>query len=177
LPETVLDFWRWRYSDLINNATRGELAEFIVALSLGLPIDEPCDRWNKFDLLYHRCRIQVKSAAYHQRWRQEAISKIVFQIGTSLGWDAATNKQDTVAARHADAYVLCLLAEKDRSLVDPMDWSQWLFWVVPVEFLAARKRSQHSITEKSLRKEVGNPIGADGIKQAMDAIVKQLPPE
>ncbi len=36
LATSALDFWRWSASDLLSNATRGRLGEFIVAMSLGL---------------------------------------------------------------------------------------------------------------------------------------------
>ena len=31
---TVLDFWKWAYSDLLDNAQRGILAEYLVANAL-----------------------------------------------------------------------------------------------------------------------------------------------
>lgn len=31
----LLGFWSWAYSDLLSNATRGVLAEYIVGLALG----------------------------------------------------------------------------------------------------------------------------------------------
>jgi len=33
---TLRDFWAWAYSDLIGNTERGRLAEFIVAMALGV---------------------------------------------------------------------------------------------------------------------------------------------
>lgn len=36
LGPTLLDSWRWNSSDLVSNANRGWLAEFIVASALGL---------------------------------------------------------------------------------------------------------------------------------------------
>jgi len=33
---TLRDFWAWAYSDLIGNTERGRLAEFIVAMALGI---------------------------------------------------------------------------------------------------------------------------------------------
>ena len=33
---TVLDFWKWAYSDLLDNAQRGILAEYLVANALNL---------------------------------------------------------------------------------------------------------------------------------------------
>lgn len=36
----LLDFWQWSQADLLSNATRGVLAEFIVAAALELNIEE-----------------------------------------------------------------------------------------------------------------------------------------
>jgi hypothetical protein len=36
LELSLLDFWQWSRSDLLSNATRGVLAEYIVASALGL---------------------------------------------------------------------------------------------------------------------------------------------
>ena len=35
LGPSLIDFWRWSISDLVDNTTRGALAEFIVACALG----------------------------------------------------------------------------------------------------------------------------------------------
>ena len=34
LPQTLLDYWRWSGSDLVSNAQRGILAEFLVGSAL-----------------------------------------------------------------------------------------------------------------------------------------------
>ena len=46
---TLLDYWRWAYSDLIGNTDRGVLAEFIVGISIGA-ITKSRERWEPFDL-------------------------------------------------------------------------------------------------------------------------------
>lgn len=62
------DFWRWSVSDLVSNATRGRLAEFIVASALGISSDVR-DEWSPYDLLSPEgLKIEVKSAAYIQSW-------------------------------------------------------------------------------------------------------------
>ena len=43
--KTLLDFWRWNGSDLASNATRGVLAEFIVASALGIDLSVPRIEW------------------------------------------------------------------------------------------------------------------------------------
>ena len=47
------DFWRWQSSDLLNNALRGVLAEFIVAKALGIDTNGPRFEWEPFDLLFN----------------------------------------------------------------------------------------------------------------------------
>ena len=66
---TVLDFWRWSTSDLMSNATRGVLAEYLVAVALGVD-DQPRIEWDAVDLRYEGRGIEVKSAAHHQSWPQ-----------------------------------------------------------------------------------------------------------
>ena len=66
LNTTLLDFWRWSASDLVNNALRGKLAEYIVAQALDLT-DTLRVEWDEYDLITPtRIRIEVKSAAYLQ---------------------------------------------------------------------------------------------------------------
>ena len=43
LGPTLLDFWRWSESDLLNSLTRTRLAEFIVATALGAHAEGPRD--------------------------------------------------------------------------------------------------------------------------------------
>ena len=168
---TLLDFWAWAFSDVITNTTRGLVAEFIIATALGIDIRKPRDGWSKFDLKYKNRGIEVKSASYHQRWYQKHLSKISFNVPKRRGWDASTNKLDPESKRQADIYVLCLLAEQNRDKVNPIDIDQWEFWVVDTAFFDNRVRSQHSITYKSLCKEIGRPIIYDQLKKAIDRLI------
>jgi hypothetical protein len=77
---TLLDFWSWAFSDILTNTMRGIIAEFIIATALNINIKNPRDGWSKFDLVYRNLGIEVKSAAYHQRWYQEKLSNISFNI-------------------------------------------------------------------------------------------------
>ncbi len=148
-------FWRWSVSDLVSNATRGRLAEFIVALGLHLPLENTVrDEWGAYDLeTRDGIKIEVKSAAYLQSWQQRRESVIEFQTPKTLAWDPDLNQQAKEARRQADVYVFALLKHKDKSSVDPLDLSQWEFYVVPTTFLDQRKRSQHSISLASLKRE------------------------
>jgi hypothetical protein len=62
---TLHDFWRWNESDLLSNATRGVLAEFLVATAIGIDIRKCREEWAAYDLeTPEGIKIEVKSAAY-----------------------------------------------------------------------------------------------------------------
>ncbi len=153
---TLLAFWRWNASDLASNTTRGQLAEFIVALALSLPLDAPRQEWGAYDLLTpDGIKIEVKSAAYLQSWAQDKPSSISFRIPKTHAWDAAANQLSQEVKRQADVYVFALLKHTQKASLDPLDLDQWEFYVLPTPVLDARRRSQHSITLNSLRGECG----------------------
>lgn len=131
---SVLDFWRWSSSDLLSNATRGVLAEFIVAVALEIPLDPVREEWGAYDLTTAEgIKVEVKSAAYIQSWRQDRLSKISFSVPKTRAWDSDSNRQ-----------------ANEQEVIDPLYLDQWQFFVLPTAVLDARKGSQHSITLKSL---------------------------
>lgn len=155
----LLDFWRWSTSDLVSNATRGVLAEFIVASALGIPMDNPREEWAPWDLTTPEgIKVEVKSAAYVQSWGQKELSRITFNTPRTRAWDADSNRQSLESKRQADVYVLALLAHQDKATIAPLNLDQWQFFVLPTALLDARTRSQHSITLPSLSRLHGDPL-------------------
>ena len=151
---SLLDFWRWAYSDLLTNTNRGRLAEFIVARALGLGFTDVRTEWDAFDLVTATgVKVEVKSAAYVQSWFQKRLSDICFVVSARRGWDATTNEMESTPRHHADVYVLALLANQDKASIDPLDLAQWKFYVIPTATLNSRKRGRRSITLKSLSVE------------------------
>jgi len=145
------DSWGWSASDLVNNALRGVLAEYLVALALGIDTSGVREEWASFDLITATgVKIEVKSAAYLQSLHQAKLSPISFVTPATRAWDSATNVQATEIKRQSDVYVFALLAHTDKATVDPLNVDQWQFYVVPTATLNARVRSQHSITLNSL---------------------------
>lgn len=151
LSFNLCDFWRWSVSDLLSNATRGKLAEFIVATATNIDLNVPREEWAAYDLITpDNIKIEVKSAAYIQSWYQENLSKILFSIKPSLFWDSKTNKQSKIKDRYVDIYVMCLLFNTNQKDIDPLNLSQWKFYVLSINEINNYKRSQSSITLKSL---------------------------
>ena len=142
---TLLDFWRWSASDVLSNAPRGALAEFLVGHALGA-IDSPSEVWASCDLKTpDGIRVEVKSAAYVQSWCQDKLSQIRFGIRRTL--DEEWTKRD----RHSDVYVFALLAEKDKEKIDPLDIGQWKFYVVATRELDQECGDQRTLGINGVR--------------------------
>ncbi|HAK96025.1 MAG TPA: hypothetical protein DCM87_13795 [Planctomycetes bacterium] len=164
------DFWAWSTSDLLDNTARGVLAEFLVGLAVGAPLDGVREEWAPFDLEADGIKIEVKSAAYVQRWTQRKLSSIVFRVPKTLPWDADAGTSGTEPGRQADVYVFALLGHRDKSTIDPLNVAQWEFYALSRKTLDERRRSQHSITLRSLRSLAGPAVPFEGL----GAKVKQV---
>jgi hypothetical protein len=154
----IRDFWRWAASDLVSNAMRGRLAEFLVARAAGVA-GGIRNEWDSYDLERPSgVRIEVKSAAYLQTWGQQAESSISFGIGATVGWDPDTGKFETAdnRRRQADIYVFALLAHRDKRSLDPMDVSQWEFRLMRADELDEHCSGQKRLSLGSLDKL--NPV-------------------
>ncbi|MFZ4412011.1 MAG: hypothetical protein ACOYOV_02925 [Bacteroidales bacterium] len=128
--KNLLDFWQWAYSDLVGNTERGILAEYIVALACGID-NRVRISWDAFDMeLDNGIKIEVKSSAYIQTWKQKDFSKIIFNIPKTYAWNYKENIYETEKKRQADVYVFAVLAHKDQETLNPLDTNQWEFYVV-----------------------------------------------
>lgn len=146
----LLSFWQWSASDLVSNALRGRLAEYIVAQALGIA-DGLRAEWDAYDLRTRQgVTIEVKSAAYLQTWAQKALSAISFDIAPTRYWEAVTNELAIEARRQADLYVFAMLAHRDKPTLDAMDLSQWNFYLLPKAMLDARLPKQKQLSLSAL---------------------------
>lgn len=131
----LLNYWQWAYSDLIGNTERGSLAEYIVSLACEND-NEIRVNWDAYDLeLKNGIKVEVKSSAYLQTWKQKKYTKPLFGINKTKAWNYIENVYDDETKRQADIYVFALLAHKDKSSVNPLDINQWEFYVLSTEKL------------------------------------------
>lgn len=175
---SLLEFWQWSQSDLLNNTLRGTIAEFIVAKAVNATNAIRVE-WDAYDLITPQgLKIEVKSAAYLQSWKQERDSSIQFSIRPTKGWDAATNISAVDSGRSADVYIFCLLKEKDRNLVNPLNLDQWDFFILATEQINQEKGMQKMIGINSLLKM--NPIVASygelgvAVQKVMDRMNEEI---
>ena len=104
---SIVDFWSWAYSDIHSNTVRPILAEFAVGHALGIA-GSPRIEWDVIDFTYWGKKIEVKSAAYQQSWKQDKPSVISFDIAKKKARHLYTNTYETVARRASGCYVFCL---------------------------------------------------------------------
>ena len=148
---TVGDFWQWAYSDVVDNTSRGVLAEYIVAKAIeaDAPTRTP---WDAYDLLTPSgIKVQVKSSSYLQAWYQERPSNISFGIRKTLKWLPESNELAGPSRRYSDVYVFCLITQLDKQLLNPLDLAQWEFFIAKTSYINTIFGERKSITLRQVR--------------------------
>jgi hypothetical protein len=149
LDHNLLSFWQWSSSNILSNALRGVLAEYIVSIDIGC--EQPVrEEWDAYDLITpDGIKVEVKSSSYLQSWEQKKLSTISFGIQPTRIWESS-NTYSEEAKRQSDVYVFCVLAHKDKDTVDPLNFTQWDFYVLATSVLDEKVGKQKSITLSSL---------------------------
>ncbi len=170
----LLQFWQWMGSDLVANTQRAVVAEYIVGIAVGdaSVISGTRDAWGNYDLISSRgIKIEVKSAAYVQYWKQTKESTPTFDIAKTLAFDPKTDQFSDSPTRSSDVYIFCLHAHRASDPVeeiDPLNVSQWDFYVVSAAALEQHFGDQKSVRIGSLRRIGSRPIRYENLGSAVD---------
>lgn len=168
LPIDLSSFWQWSSSDLVGNALRGLVAEYIVTSAVG---DNSGIRqeWDAYDVITPKgIKVEVKSAAYIQSWAQSKYSSIQFSIRPTYGWEASTNAFSTEKVRQSDVYVFCLLKHKEQESINPLDLDQWQFFVIATKQLNETVGTQKTISLSRLKELNPIEVSFGGISEAVN---------
>ena len=158
---TVLDFWRWSFSDLLDNVLRGSFCEFVVGAALGVDLSAGRTNWAPWDITFPYSwedaagrhdfiRVEVKNSSYLQSWNDGKLSKISFGIAPK---EVADPAQGIIGEkkRQSDVYVFCHYKAKDKATADPLVLDDWDFDIVSTKVLDDRCAGQKSIGLASLQ--------------------------
>jgi hypothetical protein len=166
LDATVVDFWRWAFSDLRDNTVRGVLAEFVVATALK-QTDTRRKGWDNYDVeSASGTRVEVKASGYLQSWAQAKHSRLDFGRVAARAWDENTNEFSAAAEVRADVFVFCVQTCKDPAAYDVLDVAQWDFYVVPAR---AVRLSGYKTVSISWVRQHADPVGYDELAAAIEA--------
>lgn len=162
----VTDFWAFAMSDLRMNNVRGYLAEFLVAKAVGAPGGRV--EWDAYDVRSPEgIRIEVKSSAHLQVWDQRRLSRIAFTGLRGRTW-TPQDGESSEATFNADVYVFCVQTAQAHAEYNPLDVSQWDFYVVSRDAIV--NLGFKSIGLASLRRLTSGPVEyeelSDAIKKA-----------
>ncbi len=148
----ISSFWSWAYSNVMDNAERGALAEYLVACALDVS-DNVRINWDSYDLLSRDgVRIEVKSSGYLQSWGQNKLSRLTFGIQPTFGWENSTNT-------YSDE--------------NPLDTSQWEFYLLLTANLDEKVGMQKRITLSSLINIGAVKCRYGEIKEKVDELIKR----
>lgn len=161
---SVLEFWKYGFSNLNSNVLRGALAEFLVenALRESSEIDVR-NPWGDSDvLLPNGKKIEVKCCSYIQDWDQNNLTVIKWSglKAQELYYSDAVKKMSEIksADYKSDIYVLALFKHQEPATLDILDMKQWCFWVMSREKMQAVAKNGNSVSLSRLQKLNIQPV-------------------
>jgi hypothetical protein len=170
MDATVRDFWAWSTSDLRDDTTRGILAEFIVGKALEVETEFRIS-FSNFDLRTpDGVRVEVKSSAYLQSWKQKKLSQIRFSGLSARSYDEDAVRFGTEPEIRADVFVFAIQTCKEPEAYDPLDIDQWEFYVAAAD--AIRDLGYRSIGLPTLRQLGTESVRYSGLRQAVRAAAR-----
>ncbi len=173
---SVLEFWRYGFSNLNSNVLRGALAEFIIenALRSNEQIDVR-NPWGDSDVVAPNGKnIEVKCCSYIQDWDQDDYSKIIWSglKAKSLYWSSAVSEFPRKEADYkSDIYILALFKHQDHATLDILDMNQWCFFVLSKEKIKDITKNGNSISLTKLEKFSIQPIGFNELYNVVTNII------
>ena len=170
LPITILNFWQWGYSNLLQNILRGKFAEFIVKIALAETNPKFLEKNNNslspYDLTGPvipstklQSRIEVKSAAFVQTWDIRHPNQATFRIAPSVAPDEnGEYVEGATRQRNNDIYVFTVYKATSRE-ENILDLSLWEFYVLPTFKIESdvKLRKQKTISLKAVQ-NLCNPV-------------------
>jgi hypothetical protein len=182
---SLLDFWRWAFSDLCDDDVKGIFAEWLVVKLLGIPQVRRIS-WANSDLMTPEgVRIEIKGSAFWQSWKlvgedglalvepaRPACDESKVRFGGLRARDAVNlPKRSDLKEFKADVYVFAFQKERDPALWNAMDLSQWEFYVCTRTELATF--AEDSVSLRKLRSHVGS-VSASELASRVRTIIEDV---
>ncbi len=158
---TVLEFWRWYYSDLLDNKAR--VAEYLLLKALGFSGANDSRFWSPHNVIYKGSRIEIRTAAYMKSSNDDEPS------------DKHIRHID-IRAKDCQAYLFCLLPGKTKETADPLILDNWEFYIIPAWYLELECGKNITITMSKVRRLVKlSRYGS--IKEEIDKVILEMSPQ
>jgi hypothetical protein len=147
---SLMDFWKWAFSDLCDDDIKGVFVEWMVLKLLGIPSERRISWANSDIITQDGVRIEVKASSYWQSWKlldefgkarvpylcSSPSKKTKIKFAGLRARDAVTISDPSLrAAFKSDLYIFALQHERVPERWNAMDLSQWEFYVLPAKKL------------------------------------------
>jgi len=171
LTLSVLDYWQWSESDLAGRAQHAKIAEFLVAFALGAT-QTAFDPELPYTLLDPRgIELVVSTHSDVNDWDHYKAPPIAFhRYPYSIPGVPFTEEapEGSEPAHHHRVHVFSLLVDTNPKTVNPLDVSQWRFYVVPTSFLSERWPGEQKVSLDQLATSAyGNPVAFAALSDAV----------
>lgn len=183
---TLVDFWKWAFSDLCDDDLKGFFAEWLVHKLLGVESPRRVSWANSDVVTLSRVRLEVKATSYWQSWKvidqygqpyTEPLYKVPaddskIRFGRLTARDStSTVNMSASRALKSQLYVFAFQHEKDIKRWNAMDLSQWEFYVLRGEELA--QISGRTVSLSKLRPKHGPLTSTEFVARATE-LIEQL---
>lgn len=168
---TMLEFWRWHFSEIFD--LQSKISEYIVGKALGLKEAENVGVWTLYDMMYRGKRIEVKETSYYHAWQSDEEPKSHNRsFGITKAYDDYT-KKDSNYRRQNDIYIFCLNTGETRADSYPLELEHWEFYVVPTITIDEVCKNGKSITLSRVRK-LADKVSFGELKPKVDELIDSL---
>lgn len=168
---SILDYWRWLYSDIYD--LKDTIAEYIVAKALGKDAPDNVGNWTLFDISYRGLRLEVKETSYFHSWQTDEEPKSkqrVFSIGKAYS-EYGDNTSEY--ARQNDIYIFCLSTGETRESSNPLKLENWEFYVLPTYVINEECKDGKTISLSRVRK-LTDKVNYTELKEKIDKCVDDV---
>ena len=167
---TILDFWRFQHSNIWND--QEEVAEFIVAKTLGQNAPHNKNGWTLWDINYKGKRIEVKETGYYHSWRTDGKVSQQRTFGITKAYSRYKDHHSEFK-RQNDIYVFCLIIGETKDASNPLDLDNWRFWVVPTSTINRLCGDNKSISLGRVKRITGqeNGVGYGQLRGEIDKVI------
>lgn len=167
---SVMDYWKFQFSNLIDNL--GFVAEFLIAQALNKDEPDNCMGFTLYDIDYRGRRIEVKATSYYQAFKKSHIisEHRVFSIRKT---HIEYQNSKSPLARQNDIYIFCLDKGRTKETANPLNLENWDFYVVPTKVINEQFGNQKTLSLKRLIKieKYGVGLTYDKLKETINAII------
>ena len=165
---TMLEFWRWHYSEIFD--LQEKIAEYIVAKALGLNEADNVGSWTLYDIDYRNTRIEIKETSYVHAWQTDEEEKSKRRSFGITKAHSEYGNPSSELARQNDIYVFCLNTGMTRAESNPLQLEHWEFYIVPTEVINEECGDGQSVSLSRVRK-MTDAVDYSQIKSVIDDII------